>query len=302
MRSITIAGGSGFLGGILEKYFKNKGFIINILTRNPKRNNEYYWNGTDLGEWQSVINGTDILINLAGRSVDCRYNDKNKKEILDSRVNSTHVLALAINLSEPPPKIWINSSTATIYNSSLEKQMTERNGDIGDDFSMNVAKSWEAAFNSTTNPKTRKLILRTAIVLGKKGGPLKPLKQLTKLGLGGKQGSGQQKVSWIHENDFARAIEFLINAENLRGSFNLSTPTPITNIELMSGLRKALGIPIGLSQPKSLIEFGAKLIGTEAELVLKSRNVIPERLLENGFVFLYDDIEMAFKNLLSLKK
>jgi len=299
MKTIIIAGGSGFLGQVLENHFIQKKYKILILTRQPKKENDIYWNATDLGEWTIALENSDVLINLTGKSVDCRYNEKNKKLIYDSRINSTNVLGLAINLCENPPKLWMNASTATIYRDSYDKKMCEHSGDIGDDFSMNIAKSWENAFYSIPNPKTRKVALRTAIVFGKKGGAFKPLKTLTKFGLGGKQGHGKQKVSWIHELDFARAVEFLINNKCLNDNFNLCVPKPINNRTLMKSIQKALGIPFGIPQPETLLKFGAKLIGTETELILKSRNVIPERLLNEGFKFKFTNINHATKNLKS---
>jgi hypothetical protein len=298
MKTITIAGGRGFLGQILENYFSEKGYKINILTRTPKQDHHIYWNAKDLQEWTTILEQTDILINLTGKSVDCRYNKTNKKLIYDSRIDSTQVLGEAINLCKNPPKIWINSSTATIYKHSLGLEMTEEHGEIGDDFSMNIAKSWEKAFYSVINPKTRKIILRTSIVLGRHGGAIEPLKQLVKYCLGGKQASGNQKVSWIHELDFSRAVAFLINSETLDGNFNLSVPKPTDNKTLMTSLRNIMNVPIGISHPTWLLKFGAKLIGTEAELVLKSRNVIPQRLLNNGFKFQFIQIEKALSNLL----
>lgn len=299
MRTITIAGGSGFLGQVLEHYFSKKGDTVYILTRTPKRDNEIYWNAKDLEDWTLVLEQTDVLINLTGKSVDCRYNDENKKQILDSRVDATHTLGLAVNLCEHPPKLWINSSTATIYRHSNDKQMTEEHGEIGDDFSMNIAKSWEKAFYSITNPKTRKIALRTSIVMGKHGGATELLKNLVKFGLGGKQASGEQKVSWIHELDFARAVDYLINTETLKGNFNLAVPNPTDNKTLMKSFRKVMHMPFGISHPEWLIKLGAKLIGTEPELVLKSRNVIPKRLLDSGFKFIHSDIEIALDDLLT---
>lgn len=299
MKTIIIAGGSGFLGKTLEVYFTKKGYIVKILTRNPKRNTDVYWNAKDLDEWALALENAEAIINLTGKSVDCRYTEKNKKMILDSRIESTRVIGLAINRCKNPPKVWMNSSTATIYENSFEKQMTEINGDIGNDFSMNIAKSWENEFESVTNPKTRKIILRTAIVLGRNGGALMPLKKLTKFGLGGKQGSGKQKVSWIHENDFAKSVDFLINRVNLNGIFNLCVPIPTDNTMLMKSLRKILKIPFGIPHPRPLLEFGAKLIGTETELILKSRNVIPMRLLQNGYDFSFTNIEIALNDLLN---
>ncbi len=298
MKTIIIAGGSGFLGKVLEDSLGQKGYSVKILTRKQKKENDIYWNAKDIGKWVDVLEHADALINLTGKSVDCRYIEKNKKLIYNSRIDSTHVLGLAINLCENPPKVWINSSTATIYKHSLHKEMTEENGEIGNDFSMNIAKSWEKAFFSVINPKTRKIVLRTSIVLGKNGGALVPLKRLTKFGLGGKQGNGKQKVSWIHEFDFASAVEFILNTETLQGKFNLSVPHPTTNAVLMKSLRKILKVPFGLSHPKPILEFGAKLIGTETELVLKSRNAIPKRLLDNGFKFKYPKIENALGDLL----
>ncbi len=297
MKTIIIAGGSGFLGQVLESYFQEKSFLVKILTRSPKHENDILWNAKDLGPWTKALEGAEALINLTGKSVDCRYTDENKKLIYNSRIDSTHILGLAINLCENPPKVWLNSSTATIYKGSYEKEMTEADGDIGDDFSMNIAKSWEETFNSITTPKTRKVILRTSIVLGKKGGALIPLKNLTKFGLGGKQGSGHQKVSWIHELDFSNAVAFLIDNKNLDGAFNLSVPKPTNNSILMKTLRHVLKVPFGISHPIPLLKLGAEIIGTESELVLKSRNVIPERLLKNGFKFTFTNIENALIDL-----
>lgn len=301
MKTIIIAGGSGFLGRVLESYFEEKGNIVKILTRHPKKTNEILWNAKELGNWTEILENADILINLTGKSVDCRYTAKNKKLIYDSRIDATNILGLAINLCENPPKTWINSSTATIYKHSLIKKMDEETGEIGNDFSMNIAKSWEKTFYDITNPKTRKVAIRTAIVLGKNGGAFIPLKKLTRFGLGGKQASGHQKVSWIHENDFAKAIELIIKNDDLSGNINLSVPEPTDNQSLMKSLRQALNVPIGINHPKWLLEFGAKLIGTETELVLKSRNVVPKRLLEKGFTFEFESIDTAINHLLNTK-
>ena len=298
MKKVVIAGGTGFLGQVLEEHFSNHQFLVKILTRHPQKPNHVYWDGQNIGIWKEEFENAELLINLCGKSVDCRYTEKNKKAIYDSRIETTHLLGLAINLCENPPKTWINSSTATIYESSLNKPMTEENGDIGNDFSMNIAKAWEKAFYSIPNPKTRKVAIRTSIVMGKNGGAFTPLKNITKLGLGGPQGSGQQKVSWIHEIDFARALYFILKKKDLQGAINISVPNPITNRQLMSTLRHLMTIPFGLPQPVWLVNLGAKLIGTESELVLKSRNVIPERLLREGFSFLFPEIEPALIQIL----
>ena len=299
---LIIAAGTGFLGQVILNHFKDKFDEIVILTRGkPKTtaNVKYVnWDAKTLFGWKNELENCDVLINLAGKSVDCRYTDKNKKEILASRIDSTSILNKAILQCKNPPKHWLNSSTSTIYRHSEDKQMTEENGEIGNDFSMNVAKAWEKTFFEIKTPKTLKTALRTSIVLGKNGGAFIPLKRLTQFGLGGKQGNGNQFISWIHEKDFARAIEFTIEKEMI-GVVNIVSPKPIQNKDFMSELRKSLKMSIGIPSPKPILKIGAKIIGTETELVLKSRNVIPERLQENGFEFEFDTFEKAFKNLTS---
>ncbi|WP_136668873.1 TIGR01777 family oxidoreductase [Flavobacterium sp. H122] len=298
---IVIAAGTGFLGQVLINHFKKNCEEIVVLTRGKDRQEEnvkyIHWNAKTLTGWEHELENTDILINLAGKSVDCRYNKANKKEILLSRINSTKILNKAVLQCENPPKHWLNSSTATIYRHSEDKQMDEFTGETGSDFSMNVAQSWEKAFFKTETPNTRKTALRTSIVLGKNGGAFLPLKNLTQIGFGGKQGSGKQFVSWIHEEDFARALAFVVEKE-MTGVVNIVSPTPIQNKDFMKALRKTMKIPVGTPIGKRMLEFGAKIIGTETELVLKSRNVIPKRLQENGFTFNFTDIETVFKNLL----
>lgn len=298
-KKIIIAAGTGFLGQVLETHLTDKGYHVVILTRNPKKTNHVFWSAKELGIWKNELEGAYALINLTGKSVDCRYNQKNKDLIYSSRIDSTNVLGEAIQLCNQAPKIWINSSTATIYRYSLDKEMTEEYGEIGTDFSMNIAKSWEKAFYSHSLPSTRQIAIRTSIVLGKNGGALIPLKSITKFGFGGNQGNGKQKVSFIHEHDFARAIAFLLEKETIFGNINVTTPYPSDNKTLMSLIRKELKIPFGITQPKWLLKIGAFLIGTEAELVLKSRNVIPKRLLDNGFIFKYETIHATLNNLLS---
>lgn len=230
--------------------------------------------------------------------MNCRYTLKNKKEILNSRIDSTQILNKAILECKNPPKHFINSSTATIYIHSIDKQMDEYTGETGDDFSMTVAKKWESTFFETKTPSTLKTAIRTAIVLGKSGGAFVPLKRISQLGLGGKQGSGKQWVSWIHEKDFARAVSFIIQ-NKLSGVINITAPQPIKNVDFMNALCNQLKMPVRIPSPEILLEAGAKVIGTETELLLKSRNVIPKRLLENGFVHQFHTIEQAFQELLS---
>lgn len=301
MKKMVIAAGTGFLGTVLIDFFKESYAEIIVLTRGKseqKNNIEYvHWNANSLTGWEKVLENTDVLINLAGKSVDCRYTPENKAAILSSRIDSTKVLNEAVLKCENPPKHFINSSTATIYRHSEDKQMDEYSGEIGDDFSMNIAKSWEKAFYDVETDKTLKTAVRTSIVLGKNGGAFIPLKRLTQLGFGGKNGNGNQFVSWIHELDFARAISFIIDKE-LTGNINLVAPKPERNIDFMNKLRQAVGIPFGIPISENILKIGAKIIQTEPELVLKSRNVIPKRLTENGFTFEYHNFEKAFKNLL----
>lgn len=301
MTKLIIAAGTGFLGQVLANHFKNKFDESVILTRGKSKTVDgikfVNWNAKSFSGWEKELENATVLINLVGKSVDCRYTKENKKEILWSRIKSTKILNEAILNCKNPPKHWLNSSTATIYRFSLDKQMDEVDGEIGNDFSINVALSWEKAFFKTETPKTLKTALRTSIVLGKNGGALIPLKTLAKIGFGGKQGSGNQFVSWIHEEDFANAVDFIIEKE-MTGVVNVVSPQPIRNIEFMQKLRKAVGFPFGIPMNKFFLEIGSFFIRTETELVLKSRNVIPKRLLENGFQFKFGDIDEAFDDLL----
>lgn len=301
MNKLIIASGTGFLGQVLVNLFKNKFDEIVILTRGKSqiidRIKYVNWNAKTFSGWENELENATVLINLAGKSVDCRYTKKNKKEILLSRIESTKILNKAVLNCQNPPKHWLNSSTATIYRFSLDKQMDEVDGEIGNDFSINVVLSWEKAFFKTETPKTMKTALRTSIVLGKNGGAFIPLKTLAKIGFGGKQGKGNQFVSWIHEEDFANAIDLIIEKE-ITGIINIVSPEPIRNADFMQKLRKAVGFPFGIPMNKFFLEIGSFFIRTETELVLKSRNVVPKRLLENGFRFKFGDIDEAFKDLL----
>jgi len=301
MNKLIIAAGTGFLGQVLINHFKNKFDEIIILTRGKSQTIDgikyVNWNGKTFSGWESELENATVLINLAGKSVDCRYTKENKKEILLSRIESTKILNKAVLNCKNPPKHWLNSSTSTIYRFSLDKQMDEIDGEIGNDFSINVALSWEKAFFKTETQNTLKTALRTSIVLGKNGGALIPLKTLAKIGFGGKQGSGNQFVSWIHEEDFANAIDFIIEKE-ITGIVNVVSPEPIRNADFMKKLRKAVGFPFGIPVNTFLLKIGSFFIRTEPELVLKSRNVIPKKLLENGFKFKFGDLDEAFNDLL----
>ncbi|MDH6254403.1 uncharacterized protein (TIGR01777 family) [Chryseobacterium sp. H1D6B] len=294
---IIIAGGTGFLGENLENYFSKKGNEVYILTRNPKRQNQIYWDAKTLGEWKNTLENAAVLINLTGKSVDCRYNEKNKQEIYSSRIDSTKVLQQAVDQSINKPKLWMNASSATIYVHSEKHLNTEENGIIGDDFSMNICKSWEAEFFKSENGNVRKVALRTSIVLGKNGGAFPKLKMITKLGLGGKQGRGNQYVSWIHIGDFCKVVEWIIQNEDISGAVNVRAPNPLSNEELMKKIRRQLKIPFGLNSPVWQLELASLFLGTETELLLKSRNVYPERLIKSGFQFSYLNLNEALYNL-----
>jgi hypothetical protein len=265
------------------------------------------WNARDLGEWIKDLDGADVVINLTGRSVNCRYHEANRREIMESRTISTAILGQAISSCSSPPKLWMNASTATIYRHALDRPMDEATGELGGNepnapstwkFSIDVARAWEAAFFEAKTPATRKLALRSAMIMSPdRGGIFDELLQLVRLGLGGTAASGAQYISWIHELDFIRAIEFLIDHREFEGTVNVASPNPLPNKEFMSALRDAWGIRVGLPASAWMLELGAILIRTETELILKSRRVVPGRLLQAGFLFEYPEWSVAAQNL-----
>lgn len=292
-KKIVIAGGTGFIGKYLHKRFSEEDYEVLIISRDPSYIN---WNN-DRALIQALENA-DVLINLAGKSVDCRYNEKNKSLITTSRVETTKKLQSLVNKCKCPPKLWINSSTATIYRHSEDKPMDEYTGEIGSGFSVEVAKAWEEAFLENPAYNTRKIALRLAITIGKDGGVMKPYTNLVKYGLGGHQGSGRQMFSWIHIEDVFRIIQFVIANEDMKGLYNCAAPNPVSNDLFMEEMRNILNPLIHLPSPKFLLKIGAYLIRTETELILKSRWVIPKKLLEKGFVFSYPTLDKAMINIL----
>lgn len=295
-KRVILAGGTGFIGQYFERNFNGLGYEVRIISR---QDGHISWN--DKTAIIEAMNNSEMLINLAGKSVDCRYNSKNKLEILKSRTETTRILGEALQACENPPSLWMNSSTATIYRHAEDRPMTEEGGEIGTGFSVDVAKAWEDTFFSFLLPKTRMVALRIAIVLGEDGGVMTPFRNLVKFGLGGAQGSGNQKFSWIHVEDLFRIILFLKDREELSGVFNCSSPHPVPNHELMFHLRQTMNVRFGLPSPKWMLEVGAILIRTETELILKSRWVIPERLLQAGFTFKYNTIDQALLHILRSK-
>ena len=302
-KTITIAGGTGFLGQVLIDYFKTRVKQIFVLSRNyrPSENNVIYllWDGQTQGEWSKAIDASDVLINLAGKSVDCRYNQKNKEAIIESRVSSTKALGMAIFNSKTPPNVWINASTGTIYEHSESTPMDETNGRLGNGFSEQVAKRWEQSFFDFYRRDVRQVAVRIAIILGKRGGALQPIKALSKLGFGGQQGNGNQQISWMHEEDFARSIAFIIQNPETEGVINLAAPLPVRNKRFMQYMRDILKVPFGINLSRPLLELGARFIKTETELILKSRYVQPKRLLQAGFKHKFSNPEDALKDLLT---
>lgn len=302
MRKVVIAGGTGFLGQLLINHFKELKDEVVILTRGQGGERscvEYiHWDGEKVDRWAEALEGADVLINLSGRTVNCRYNRKNKNEILQSRLLSTKVLGEALMAAKRPPKVWLNSSSATIYEESFDKANDEVDGKIGEGFSVDICRQWEAEFNKFEINSVRKVCLRTAMVIGAGGPFLQLMSRIVKLRLGGRQGSGEQFVSWLHERDFVGIVDFLIDNEKLSGVFNLCAPNPVKNKIMMSYLRKACGVKIGLPALTFMVHLGAFLMRTEAELPLKSRNVIPGRLLKCDYEFKFTELDKALSDLI----
>lgn len=296
-KKIVIAGGTGFIGKFLKQRFTENGYNVLIVSR--QKNHINWDDGTELIQ---ALNDAALVINLAGKSVDCRYNEKNKKEILLSRTETTKALGDAIAKCKQPPALWINASTATIYRHAEDRPMTEVDGEIGTGFSVDVAKNWENAFFKYNLRHTRQVALRIAIVLGKEGGVMKPFKNLVRFGLGGKQGNGKQRFSWIHIEDLYRIILFVQSNKELSGVYNCSAPNPVTNKTFMKAVRQVMKVPFGLPSPAWLLKIGAAFIGTEVELILKSRWVLPEKLLKAGYSFRYPELAEALKDIVQVQK
>lgn len=310
-RRIVIPGGSGRVGLVLARHFHTKGDAVTVLSRKPRVEAwpVIEWNGQDLGPWAKTLDGADVVINLAGRNVDCRYTEANRREIMDSRVCATQVIGRAIAQAAHPPALWMNASTATIYRHALDRDMDEVTGELGGSerdapatwgFSIEVAKAWERALFEAATPGTRKIALRSAITMSPdRGGVLDILLRLVRFGFGGTTGNGKQFVSWVHEQDFIRALEFLMKHGELDGCINIGAPHPLPNREFMKELRRAAGVRVGLPASKWMLEVGAFFLRTETELILKSRRVVARRLMESGFVFAFPDSRKAAQDLVA---
>ena len=306
-RRLILAGGSGFLGQALSHYFSESGWEVVVLTRTSGSSaddtREAIWDGETLGDWARELEGASALINLSGRSVNCRYHARNRRLMMDSRINSTRVLGEAIARCKNPPQVWINSSTATIYRHTFGPAWDE-SGEIGasaeakDELSVEIATAWEREFNKARTANTWKVALRSAMVLGRGGNSVFPaLRNLARFGFGGAMAGGGQFVSWVHEKDFCRAVEWTIARDELNGVINVAAPNPVTNAEMMRSLREVCCVPIGLPATRWMLEIGAFIMRTETELVIKSRRVISSRLPASGFRFAFPEIKCAFQDL-----
>lgn len=302
---LVVTGGTGFLGQALQRYFASKEHDVVVLSRTTGVN----WDEKTLGAWAEVLEGADAVINLAGRSVNCRYTEQNLREMMDSRVDSTRVIGQAIAGAKQPPPVWLQMSTATIYAHRFDAPNDEATGVIAGHEpdapacwlpSIEIVKAWEAELEAAETPHTRKVLLRTAMVMsGRKDSAFELLARVARRGLGGSIAGGRQYMSWIHELDFCRAVEFLVQREDLSGAVNLASPNPLPQREFMRHLRQALGVPIGLPATAWMVEIVCKLMGTESELLLKSRRVVPARLLEAGFDFRFVEWPVACRDLVT---
>ena len=298
---IVIPGGTGQVGALLAVHWQKAGHDVVVLTRggrSPART--VSWDGTSLGPWAAEIDGADVVVNLAGRSVSCRYTKENLRQMMDSRVDSTRVVGEAIAAAKKPPKLWLQMSTATIYAHRFDAANDEANGTIGGTEagvpaywkrSIDIATAWESTLQAAATPHTRRIALRAAMVMARPAevaasdNILSVLQRLTRLGLGGPMAGGRQYVSWIHGDDFCAALDFLIAHEEIVGVVNIAAPTPLPQREFMAALRAAVGVKLGLPATSWMLTIGALFMNSDPELLLKSRRVVPGRLLEHGFVF-----------------
>lgn len=301
---ILIAGGTGFIGNTIVEHLKlNTEIEYHILTRNHRENHDnihyHIWDGKNMGSWKVYVDHCDVLINLAGKSVKCRYNQANKDAIYNSRIDSTYILGEAVSNSKKPPKLWINASTATIYRDETQRPNDEYNGIIGEGFSVDVARKWEETFYASYTPFTRKVNMRAAIVFGKKAEVFTIYQDHINMYLSGRHGQGDQKVSWVHELDLVNAVMHFIEQESSNGNYNIAAPHATNDIQFLKTFRNLMGKKYGLPVPEWALEIGAYFCGAETEMLLKSRWVFPKRLLEEGFEFQFPKHEEALSELLN---
>ena len=291
-KKMVIAGANGFLGRYLSKYFIQKGWHVIGLARRGNGLADgvdfLKWDGVTLdSEWADQLDRSDVLINLVGRTVNCRPTEENKQQILESRVNATKLLGEVVGKSKTPPKVWLNASTAAMYDPTREKAQTESEGVMSDTFVANVGKQWEQTFNEAEiDPSVRRIALRISLIMAEeKGTVLEILKGLAKKFLGGSMGDGGQMVSWMDIQDFCRCVEWFIKNESASGAYNMASPNALTNAEMMKRVRKEVGVSFGLPAFGWMIRLGAVFMRTNPDLILDSLWSYPERLLEEGFEF-----------------
>lgn len=304
-KKIVIAGASGFIGGhLIDRLSRN--YTVVTLTRSPMKrmgvSASVVWDGKNQGDWAQVLDGAFAVINLSGKSVNCRFTEANKKAILDSRLDTTHAIGEAIEQCENPPSVWLNASGVSIYKESYDEPQSEASTETDNDFLADVTKQWEEACLSAA-PNTRKVVMRTAVVLGAKEGSFPMIERLARFFLGGRQGSGKQYFSWIHIEDYCSVVEnVLLSDASVSGPVNMSAPQVVTNSEFMKAVRKGVGRPFGFPAPEFLLKIGARIIGTEPSLVLKSTYVIPAVLIEKKAKFSFPEIDAAIRDLVARKK
>ncbi|GAA2416357.1 TIGR01777 family oxidoreductase [Streptomyces coeruleofuscus] len=304
---IVIPGGTGQVGTVLKRALSAAGHDVVVFSRRPRQPDDVHWDGTTLGPWAGEIDGSDVVVNLAGRSVNCRYTPANLREMMDSRVHSARVVGEAIAAAARPPRVWLQMSTATVYSHRFDAPNDEASGVIGGTepdapgywaYSVDIAKAWEREQETAGTPHTRKVALRAAMVMSPdRGGVFDVLLRLARLGLGGPVAGGAQYVSWIHDQDFVRAVEFLVARDDIAGPVNLAAPAPLPHRDFMRALRTAWGVPVGLPATRWMAEAGAFVLRSDTELLLKSRRVVPGRLLDAGFTFGHPDWPTAADDL-----
>jgi uncharacterized protein (TIGR01777 family) len=305
---IVIPGGTGQVGRVLARTYRARGDDVVVLSRRATSDARFVrWDGATVGSWAEEMDGADIVVNLAGRNVNCRYTESNLRQMMSSRVDSTRAVGLAIEQAARPPRVWLQMSTATIYAHRLDAPNDESTGLIGGDepdapsdwrFSIEIAKAWEQAQKQANTPRTRKVALRSAMIMSPdREGIFDILLRLTRAGLGGPIAGGRQFVSFIHERDFCRAVDFLVERDDIDGPVNLAAPNPIPQREFMAALRAAWGTRVGLPAARWMAEIGAFFLRTDTELTFKSRRVVPARLLAAGFTFDFPEWPAAARDL-----